>query len=159
MSTGGGKFDVDGPVIRTQERQDPIPLLASRMRAMGAPDDVVDDTIRAVRDGRSDLHLAGDSDLAQYVGARLAGTDAGFRAADLARIEQARADQDLWNEAQTKVQGSIPGIIAWVGTDPGKAVLIHEAEQDQAAADGRDFRKTLRLFLSGVHGGLTISDG
>jgi hypothetical protein len=123
---------------------------------MGAPDDVVADAVAHP----GDLANRSDRQLAVWLGARLAGTEAGFAAKERDLIAVARSDRGLWNEARDVVLQTIPTVMRWVGDSAARAVVAHEAEIEagEQKVAGRP-RRTLILWLNQVHGPGQVEGG
>lgn len=152
MSDGGGKFDVNGPVVRTSEVVSPATLLRYRMTQLGAPEEVIADVLDAVSRGRVDIHHATDEQLAAQIAAILSGSPIALLALDRQNIDEARTDPELWAEAEQVVQGKVAAVIAWAGPHAGRAYVAHEAELALAAERGRKPRTPLVTALQLIHG-------
>lgn len=154
--TGFGKYDDNGPVIRLSENADPRKVLADRIRTLGGNEAIVDAAMDTYGRGRADLTRFTDEQLSAQIEAILAGSPDGFAPADAAAIEQAREDPDLYMKAAAAVQTSVPRVIAWVGTDAGRAVVAHEAELQRVKDEGGEPRVTLIRFCQAIHGSSTV---
>lgn len=147
-----GKDGSTGPVIRTSEVADPRDELERRLRKLGATDQIVADARATYGRGLVDLGRLTDDQLSAQIEAILAGSDEAFQVADMNRIEEARRDPELYQEAAVVVQTAVPNVIRWVGTDAARAYVAHEAELQAALDAGRPPRKSVVSFCSALHG-------
>lgn len=147
-----GKDGSTGAVIRTSEVADPRDELELRIRKLGGNDAIVASARDTFGRGLVDLSRLTDDQLAAQIEAIMAGSDDAFALADAQQVAEARTDPALWQEAQQVVQGNVPSVIRWVGTNAGRAMVAHEAELQRALDAGTEPRKTVVTFCANVHG-------